>query len=136
MWTPIFKHNKENVLDTLGEYIQNLQEFKQLLENDDYDGIYNEMNDTNKIREILKGIPLNKWKVESGKWKVESGKWKVESGKWKVESDKASSIFWNINNKPEALKSGMFMSLPARPQVRKNDKTSKLWKTQNKWGHG
>ena len=25
MWTPIFKHNKNNVLDTLGEYIHNLQ---------------------------------------------------------------------------------------------------------------
>ena len=36
------------------------KEFKQLLENDDYDGIYNEMNDTNRIREILKGIPLSK----------------------------------------------------------------------------
>lgn len=60
MWTPIFKHNKDNVLDTLNEYIQNLQYFKQLLENDDYEGIYNEMNDTNRIREILKGIPLNK----------------------------------------------------------------------------
>jgi prephenate dehydrogenase len=60
MWTPIFKHNKENVLDTLSEYIQNLQEFKQLLENDDYEGIYKEMNDTNRIKEILKGIPLNK----------------------------------------------------------------------------
>ncbi|WP_373518930.1 prephenate dehydrogenase [Pricia sp.] len=60
MWTPIFKHNKDNVLDTLTEYIQNLQEFKQLLENDDYEGIYREMNDTNRIREILKGIPLNK----------------------------------------------------------------------------
>ncbi len=60
MWTPIFKHNKENILDTLSEYIQNLQEFKELLENDDYDGIYNEMNDTNRIKEILKGIPLNK----------------------------------------------------------------------------
>lgn len=58
MWTPIFKHNKENVLDTLNEYIQNLQEFKNLLENDDYEGIYNEMNDTNRIKEILKGIPL------------------------------------------------------------------------------
>ncbi len=60
MWTPIFKHNKENVLDSLSEYIQNLQDFKQLIENDDYEGIYNEMNDTNRIKEILKGIPLNK----------------------------------------------------------------------------
>ena len=60
MWTPIFEQNKDNVVETLKEYIQNLQEFKDLLENEDYQGIYNEMNDTNKIKEILKGIPLNK----------------------------------------------------------------------------
>ncbi|WP_209405672.1 prephenate dehydrogenase [Pseudozobellia sp. WGM2] len=59
MWTPIFKHNKENVVETLEEYIQNLQEFMQLLKSDDYEGIYKEMNDTNKIKEILNGIPLN-----------------------------------------------------------------------------
>ncbi len=60
MWTPIFEQNKENVLETLEEYIQNLVDFKQLLLKDDYKGIYNEMNNTNKIKEILKGIPLNK----------------------------------------------------------------------------
>jgi len=60
MWTPIFEQNKDNVVETLKEYIQNLQEFKELLEKEDYQGIYNEMNDTNKIKEILKGIPLNK----------------------------------------------------------------------------
>jgi len=60
MWTPIFQQNKENVVETLEEYILNLQEFKELLEKGDFEGIYNEMNDTNKIKEILKGIPLNK----------------------------------------------------------------------------
>lgn len=60
MWTPIFKHNKENVVETLDEYIQNLTAFKELLLHDDYEGIYNEMNNTNKIKGILKGIPLNK----------------------------------------------------------------------------
>ena len=61
MWTPIFEQNRDNVVETLGEYIQNLQDFKRLLEVGDYNGIYNEMNDTNKIREILKGmIPLHK----------------------------------------------------------------------------
>ncbi|CAN0533865.1 unnamed protein product, partial [Scytosiphon promiscuus] len=28
MWTPIFRQNKENVVETLGEYIQNLPEFE------------------------------------------------------------------------------------------------------------
>ena len=60
MWTPIFKQNKENVIETLEEYIQNLKDFKEMLLNDDYKGIYSEMNNTNKIKEILKGIPLNK----------------------------------------------------------------------------
>lgn len=60
MWTPIFKQNKENVVETLEEYIQNLIAFKQMLLADDYEGIYNEMNSTNKIKEILNGIPLNK----------------------------------------------------------------------------
>ncbi len=60
MWTPIFEQNRDNVIETLQEYINNLQEFKELLEKGDYSGIYNEMNDTNKIKEILKGIPLNK----------------------------------------------------------------------------
>jgi prephenate dehydrogenase len=60
MWTPIFEQNKENVVETLDEYIQNLEEFKQMLLRNDYKGIYEEMNSTNKIREILNGIPLNK----------------------------------------------------------------------------
>ena len=60
MWTPIFEQNKVNVIETLEEYIQNLEAFKQKLIKDDYDGIYSEMNNTNKIKEILKGIPLNK----------------------------------------------------------------------------
>jgi len=60
MWTPIFKQNKENVIETLEEYIQNLEVFKKMLVENDFEGIYNEMNSTNKIKEILKGIPLNK----------------------------------------------------------------------------
>ncbi|QBA63401.1 prephenate dehydrogenase [Muriicola soli] len=60
MWTPIFEQNKLNVIETLEEYIQNLQAFKDKLLNNDMEGIYQEMEDTNKIKEILKGIPLNK----------------------------------------------------------------------------
>ena len=60
MWTPIFEQNKENVLEILEAYIANLKEFQAKLLEDDYQGIYNEMDNTNKIKEILKGIPLNK----------------------------------------------------------------------------
>lgn len=60
MWTPIFEQNKENVVEILEDYIQNLEAFKTLLLENDYEGIYVEMDNTNKIKEILKGIPLNK----------------------------------------------------------------------------
>src|SRR5690606_26543287 len=58
MWTPIFEQNKQNVIETLEEYIENLQRFKQLMESNDFDAIYKEMEDTNRIKEILKGITI------------------------------------------------------------------------------
>ncbi|WP_190811259.1 prephenate dehydrogenase [Flagellimonas sp. S3867] len=60
MWTPIFEQNKENVIETLEEYIQNLETFKQLLVDNDFENVYNEMSNTNRIKQILKGIPLTK----------------------------------------------------------------------------
>ena len=56
MWTPIFEQNKTNVIETLEEYINNLQHFKQLMENGDFEAVYNEMETTNHIKEILNGI--------------------------------------------------------------------------------
>lgn len=59
MWTPIFKQNKENVLETLDEYIANLNQFKTLIENDDFDSVHDTMENTNYIKKILKGIESN-----------------------------------------------------------------------------
>ena len=56
MWAPIFQQNKANVLETLEEYISNLQQFKNALANDDFDAIYSEMEQTNYIKQILNGI--------------------------------------------------------------------------------
>jgi len=56
MWTPIFKQNKENILETLEEYIGNLKHFKELMEQDNFSEIYNEMENTNYIKQILNGI--------------------------------------------------------------------------------
>ena len=56
MWTPIFKQNKENVIETLEEYINNLQKFKELMQQDNFSEIYNEMENTNHIKQILNGI--------------------------------------------------------------------------------
>jgi len=54
MWTPIFKQNKTNIIETLDEYISNLSQFKELLENEKYNEVFNEMQNTNRIKEILK----------------------------------------------------------------------------------
>ena len=56
MWTPIFKQNKANVIETLEEYINNLNRFKAFMEEDDFEAIYSEMKDTNYIKDILNGI--------------------------------------------------------------------------------
>ena len=47
MWTPIFKQNKENVIETLEAYINNLQHFKELMQDDKFSEIFNEMENTN-----------------------------------------------------------------------------------------
>lgn len=60
MWTPIFEQNKDNVVETLHEYIQNLMRFKKLIEENDFERVHEEMSNTNKIKQILKGIPLTK----------------------------------------------------------------------------
>ena len=56
MWTPIFRQNKSNVIETLDEYINNLKHFKTLMENDDFESVYSEMTDTNHIKKIINGI--------------------------------------------------------------------------------
>ncbi len=56
MWTPIFEQNKTNVIETLDEYINNLHHFKTLMEQNDFTEIYNEMESTNHIKQILNGI--------------------------------------------------------------------------------
>lgn len=56
MWAPIFQQNRENVLETLAEYIANLNRFKSLLEEEDFKEVFGEMERTNHIRSILNGI--------------------------------------------------------------------------------
>ena len=56
MWAPIFKQNKDNVIETLENYINNLTQFKNMMENDDFEAVFKEMKNTNYIKQILKGI--------------------------------------------------------------------------------
>lgn len=53
MWIPIFKQNKENVLDVLNEHITQLRKFKSALEKENYDLLEELIQNANKIRPIL-----------------------------------------------------------------------------------
>ncbi|MCX8526197.1 prephenate dehydrogenase [Chryseobacterium formosus] len=53
MWVPIFKQNKENVLDVLNEHITQLRKFKSALEKDNFEYIEELIHNANKIRGIL-----------------------------------------------------------------------------------
>ena len=56
MLTPIFKQNKENILEVLKEYISNLEDFERHLKAENYDQLFEQMKNTNAIRTILAGI--------------------------------------------------------------------------------
>ena len=56
MWIPIFEQNKDNISETLKEYINNLNNFKSLLDNEKYDELYDKIKIINSIDQILDGI--------------------------------------------------------------------------------
>lgn len=69
MWTPIFNQNKKNVIEILDEYISNLKHFRKLMEEDNFEEVFREMEKTNHIKDVLNGINKNEeFKiVENGK---------------------------------------------------------------------
>jgi len=56
MWSSIFIENKNNIIESLEEYILNINNFKKLIESGDQENLNTEMKKINGIREILKGI--------------------------------------------------------------------------------
>ena len=53
MWVPIFRQNRDNVLDVLDEHINTLARFRSLLIKKDYDHFYELIEEANVIRKIL-----------------------------------------------------------------------------------
>jgi len=53
MWVPIFMQNKENVLDVLNEHISQLRKFKSCLEKENYEYLYELIENANRIGKIL-----------------------------------------------------------------------------------
>jgi prephenate dehydrogenase len=54
MWLPIFRQNKEHVLDVLNEHITQLRKFKSCLEKENYEYLRELMENANKINRIIK----------------------------------------------------------------------------------
>nr|WP_068890029.1 prephenate dehydrogenase [Pedobacter panaciterrae] len=53
MWMPIFKQNKENVLDVLNEHISQLRKFKSCIEKENWAYLSELMENANKIKDVL-----------------------------------------------------------------------------------
>lgn len=53
MWIPIFRQNRDNVLDVLDEHIEQLSRFRSLLIKRDFDTFYQLIREANRIRDII-----------------------------------------------------------------------------------
>ncbi len=61
-WTSIFEQNQPNIIGALDEYIDNLEQFKELVKNKDFQTLNTIMKRANEIQRILEGkfkIPMN-----------------------------------------------------------------------------
>ena len=55
MWTPIFRQNRDYVVEAVTAYIHHLKEFREALKNDDEEPMFKLILEANKIRTILSG---------------------------------------------------------------------------------
>ena len=56
MWTDIFEDNKENIIKSLNDYIDNLIQVNNLIKDNRFNEIELQLKSTNYIKTILKGI--------------------------------------------------------------------------------
>ena len=52
-WTPIFLQNKNNLVLAINEYISNLNQIKEMIEENNYSMLSSVLNNTNRIKQIL-----------------------------------------------------------------------------------
>ena len=60
MWLPIFRQNRENVLDVLNEHISQLRKFKSCLEKENYSYLLELITHANQIERVLEPTLNNK----------------------------------------------------------------------------
>ncbi len=59
MWVPIFKQNADYLSTSIDEYIKILQKFKESIENNDTNSLYELIKEANKIRSVLDKNNMN-----------------------------------------------------------------------------
>jgi prephenate dehydrogenase len=52
-WVPIFRQNRENVLDVLDEHLHQLQKLRELLATENYAGLTTQLEQANEIKKII-----------------------------------------------------------------------------------
>jgi len=52
-WVPIFRQNRDNVLDVLDEHLHQLHQLRELLADEDYAGLAQQLERANEIRKII-----------------------------------------------------------------------------------
>lgn len=67
MWVPIFRQNREYVLDVLDEHINQLARFRSLLIKKDFDAFYRLIEEANDIKRILDGENVRIELAEKGR---------------------------------------------------------------------
>ena len=64
MWAPIFRQNRDYVVEAVTAYIHHLKAFKEALKNDDDEQLMQLIREANKIRTVLSGESTSMTKNE------------------------------------------------------------------------
>ena len=64
MWAPIFRQNRDYVVEAVTTYIHHLKEFKEALKNDNEEQLFQLIQEANKIRTVLSGETTSMTKNE------------------------------------------------------------------------
>jgi len=64
MWAPIFRQNRDYVVEAVSAYIHHLKDFREALKNDEEDQLFNLIKEANKIRTVLSGETTSMTKNE------------------------------------------------------------------------
>jgi prephenate dehydrogenase len=64
MWAPIFRQNRDYVVEAVTAYIHHLKEFREALKNSDEEQLFKLILEANKIRTVLSGESTSMTKNE------------------------------------------------------------------------